>query len=120
MMPGTVGNLPASINMFSNLESFPVLSYLMKSQNGTKTHTRLYPPADPAKRYGLATLGLVNSLAGDPTSCRGSREPRQVYQVALQIYRVLHLVRNMDYHKPIPIRTEFHHKKCITFQLLNT
>ena len=63
MMPGTVGNLPASINMFSNLESFPVLSYPMKSQDGTETHARLYPPADPGKRYGLATLGLVNSLA---------------------------------------------------------
>ena len=63
LVPGTVGNLPASINMFSNLESFPVLSYLMKSQDGTETHARLFPPADPVKRYGLATLGLINSLA---------------------------------------------------------
>ena len=63
LMPGTVGNLPASINMFSNLESFPVLSYPMKSQDGSETHARLYPPADPAKKYGLASLGLINSLA---------------------------------------------------------
>ena len=62
-MPGTVGNLPASINMFSNLESFPVLSYPMKNHDGTETHARLFPPADLAKRYGLATLGLINSLA---------------------------------------------------------
>ena len=63
LMPGTVGNLPASINMYSNLESFPVLSYPMKSQDGTETHARLYPPADPAKKFGLASLGIVNSLA---------------------------------------------------------
>ena len=63
LMPGTVGNLPASINMYSNLESFPVLSYPMKSQDGSETHARLYPPADPAKKFGLASLGLINSLA---------------------------------------------------------
>jgi hypothetical protein len=63
LMPGTVGSLPASINMFSNLESFPVLSYPMKSQDGSETHARLYPPADPAKKFGLASLGLINSLA---------------------------------------------------------
>ena len=63
LMPGTVGNLPASINMYSNLESFPVLSYPMKSQDGTETHARLYPPADPAKKFGLASLGIINSLA---------------------------------------------------------
>ena len=63
LMPGTVGNLPASINMFSHLESFPVVSYPMRNQDGTETHARLFPPADPVKRYGLATLGLINSLA---------------------------------------------------------
>ena len=68
LMPGTVRNLPASINMFSNLESFPVLSYPMKSQDGTETHARLYPPADPAKKFGLASLGIINSLAVPVTS----------------------------------------------------
>ena len=63
LMPGTVGNLPASVNMYSNLESFPVLSYTMKSQDGTETHARLYPPADPARKYGIASLGIINSLA---------------------------------------------------------
>ena len=48
LMPGTVGNLPASINMFSNLESFPVVSYPMRNQDGTETHAR---------------LGLINTLA---------------------------------------------------------
>ena len=63
LMPGTVGTLPAAINMFHNLESFPVVSYVMRNQDGKDTHTRLFPPADPGKRYGLATLGLCNTLA---------------------------------------------------------
>ena len=63
LMLGTVGNLPASIITFSNLESFPVVSYPMRNQDGTETHARLFPPADPVKGYGLATLGLINSLA---------------------------------------------------------
>ena len=63
LMPGTVGNLPASVNMYSNLESFPVLSYPMKSQDGTETHARLYPPAEQAKKYGIASLGIINSMA---------------------------------------------------------
>ena len=33
IMPGTVGNLPASMNMFSNLESFLVVSYPMRNQD---------------------------------------------------------------------------------------
>ena len=50
IMPGTIGNLPASINMFSNLESFPVVSYPMRNQDGTETHARLFPPAGPGKK----------------------------------------------------------------------
>ena len=63
IMPGTVGNLPASINMLSNLESFPFVSYPMSNQDGTETHARLFTPAGPGKKYGLATLGLINTLA---------------------------------------------------------
>ena len=35
----------------------------MRNQDGTETHARLFPPADPGRKYGLATLGLVNTLA---------------------------------------------------------
>ena len=55
--------LPAEIRSFNGLETFPVLSYPMNSNDRTKTNAELYPPADPAKRFGLYSLGLVNSLA---------------------------------------------------------
>ena len=63
LMPCGMGMLPPAINMFTALESFPVVSYPMKGHDGKETHARLFPPADPGKNYGVMTLGLVNSLA---------------------------------------------------------
>ena len=63
LMPCGMGTLPPAINMYTNLESFPVVSYPMKSQDGKETHARLFPPADPGRKYGVMTLGLVNSLS---------------------------------------------------------
>ena len=63
IMPGTVGALPADISVYHSLESFPVISYVMKNRDGKDTKARLFPPADPGKKYGLHALGLINTLA---------------------------------------------------------
>ena len=63
LMPGTVGTLSTDINMYHNLKSFPVVSYVMRNQDGKDTHARLFPPAEPGRKYGLGTLGLCNTLA---------------------------------------------------------
>ena len=52
-----------TIDAYNTLETFPVLSYPMNSMDGTKTKAELFPLADPAKKFGLHSLGLVNSLA---------------------------------------------------------
>ena len=40
-----------------------MLSYPMNSMDGQKMKAKLLPPADPARKYGLHGLGLVNTLA---------------------------------------------------------
>ena len=63
IVPGTIDSLPAEIRSFNGLETFPVLIYIMNSMDGTKTKAELFPTADPAKKFGLHSLKLVNSLA---------------------------------------------------------
>ena len=62
-MPGTVGTLPADISCYPSLEYFPVVSNVMKNRDGKDTKARLFPPAGPGKKFGLHTLGLINTLA---------------------------------------------------------
>ena len=63
IMPGSVGTLPADIGCYHSLESFPVVSYVMKNRDGKDTKAKLFPMADPGKKHGLHTLGLINTLA---------------------------------------------------------
>ena len=63
IMPCSIGLLPPAINMWTMLESFPVVSYPMKGHDGKEIHARLFPLADPERNYGVSTIGLVNALA---------------------------------------------------------
>ena len=63
IVPGTLDALLAEIRSFNGLETFPVISYPMNNMDGTKTKAELYPLADLAKKFGLYSPGLVNSLA---------------------------------------------------------
>ena len=62
-LPGTVNTLPVDIMVFHSLESFPVVSYPMRNRDGKETKAELFPPADPGRKYGLYTLGLINTLS---------------------------------------------------------
>ena len=62
IMPGTVANLPVDISIYHSLESFPVISYSMMNRDGKDTKAKLFPPADPGRKYGLHSLGLINTL----------------------------------------------------------
>ena len=62
-MPGTVKTLPASIRHYNSLETFPVISYPMKNRDGKHTKAPLFPPAYPGRKYGLHSLGLINTLS---------------------------------------------------------
>ena len=63
IMPGTVNTLPVDIMIYHSLESFPVISYPMKNRDGKDTKAKLFPPADPGRKYGLHSLGLINTLS---------------------------------------------------------
>ena len=63
IIPATIDTLPADIRHYNTLETFPVISYQMKSRDGQKTKAKLFPPADPGRNYGLHGLGLVNTLS---------------------------------------------------------
>ena len=63
IMPRTVATLPVDISVYHSLESFPVISYAMKNRDGKDTKAKLFPPADPGRKYGLHTLGLINTLS---------------------------------------------------------
>ena len=63
IMPGTVDTLPADIRHYNSLESFPVILYPMKNRDGKHTKAPLFPPADPGRKYGLHSLGLINTLS---------------------------------------------------------
>ena len=56
--PGTIDAPPAEIRAYNTMETFPVLSYPMTNMDGMKTKAELFPPADPAKKYGLHSLGF--------------------------------------------------------------
>ena len=55
--PGTIDTLPADIQHWNTMETFPVLSYPMNSIDGQKTKAELFPPADPGRKFGLHGLG---------------------------------------------------------------
>ena len=62
IIPGTIDTLPNNIRHFNTLETFPVLLYPMYDMDGERTQAELFPPAEPGEKYGLHTLGVVNSL----------------------------------------------------------
>ena len=63
IMPGTVATLPVDISIYHSLESFPVINYPMKNRDGKDTKAKLFPPADSGRKYGLHSLGLINTLS---------------------------------------------------------
>ena len=63
MIPGTTASLPPEVMVYNGQESLPVVSYAIKDKGNKEAIAELFPPADPGARYGVHTLGLVNSLA---------------------------------------------------------
>ena len=63
IMPGTVATLPVDISVYHSLESFQVVSYAKKNRDGRGANANLFPPADPRRKYGLHSLGLINTLS---------------------------------------------------------
>ena len=63
MIPGTTATLPQEIMIYNGQESLPVVSYAIKDKENKEATAEIFPPADPGARYGVHTLGLVNSLA---------------------------------------------------------
>ena len=63
MIPGTSATLPPEVIAYNGQESFPVVSYALKDKENKESTAEIFPPADPVARYGVHSLGLVNSLA---------------------------------------------------------
>ena len=63
VIPGTTATLPPEVMCYNGQESFPVVSYALKDRANRESTADIFPPADPVARYGVHTLGLVNSLA---------------------------------------------------------
>ena len=63
MIPGSPATLPPEIIAYNGQESFPVLSYPLKDKGNKEYNAEIFPPADPGVKYGVYSLGLVNSLA---------------------------------------------------------
>ena len=63
MIPGLPATLPPEIIAYNGQESFPVLSYPLKDKGNKEYNAEIFPPADPGVKYGVYSLGLVNSLA---------------------------------------------------------
>ena len=92
-LPGTPSTLPTNIMIYHAMESFPVISFPLKNREGREYKAELFPPADPGQKYGLYSLGLINTLAvRDPAEgpeveidpgqlVRCTRYDRQIYRV---------------------------------------
>ena len=63
LIPGSPATLPADIMAYNGLESFPVLSFPMKNMDNREYRAEIFPPADPGVKYGIYSLGLINTLA---------------------------------------------------------
>ena len=63
LIPGSPATLPTDIMAYNGLESFPVVSFPMKNRENKEYRAEIFPPADPGVKYGVYSLGLVNSLA---------------------------------------------------------
>ena len=92
-IPGTPATLPNDIMVFHTMESFPVVSFPLKNKENREYKAEIFPPADPGEKYGLYSLGLINTLAVqepaegpeveiDPSQLvRCTRYDRQIYRV---------------------------------------
>ena len=63
LIPGTPATLPAEIMQYNGLESFPVVSFPLKSRDNREFRPEIFPPADPGLKCGVYSLGLLNTLA---------------------------------------------------------
>ena len=63
LIPGSPATLPADIMAYNGLESFPVVSFPMKNKENREYRAEIFPPADPGVKYGVYSLGLINTLA---------------------------------------------------------
>ena len=63
MIPGSPATLPPEIIAYNGQESFPVLSYPLKDKGNKEYNAEIFPPADPGVKYGVYSLGLINTLA---------------------------------------------------------
>ena len=103
LIPGSPATLPAGIIAYNGLESFPVLSFPMKNMDKKEYQAEIFPPADPGVKYGIYSLGLINTLAiaapGPPGDGQEvGIDPGQLVRCSrydLGIYRVNHIT----YHK---------------------
>ena len=63
LIPGSPATLPTDIMAYNGLESFPVVSFPMKNRENKEYRAEIFPPADPGVKYGVYSLGLINTLA---------------------------------------------------------
>ena len=109
-LPGTPNTLSVDIMVFHSLESFPVVSFPMRNRDGKETKAELFPPADPGQKYGLYTLGLINTLSvrvpseGPPINVNPSqlvRCTRYVYQIYRLYLRTSHGILSSILPQPV-------------------
>ena len=62
-LPGTPSTLPNDIMIYHTMESSPVVSFPLRNREGKEYKAELFPPADPGQKYGLYSLGLINTLS---------------------------------------------------------
>ena len=118
IVPGTLNALPAEILHYNTIETFPVLSYPMTNMDGMKTKAELFPPADPAKKNYLHSLGLVNTLA-IPVAKDDLAimiDPRQLVR-CIRNYRVNYILTNLNHTSTCMVDKlylAFYHKRLLT------
>ena len=58
-----IDDLGPKLKALLDRDSFPTLSYELWHPEHQQKYSKLYAPANPAKRFGLFVLGLVNTIA---------------------------------------------------------
>ena len=118
IVPGTIDALPAEIRAYNTMETFPVLSYPMTNMDRMKTKAELFPPDDLAKKYGLHSLGLVNTLA-IPVATDDlaiTIDPCQLVR-CIRYYRVNYILTNLNHTTTCIVHKLYlavYHKRLLT------
>ena len=90
----------------------------MNNMDGLKTKAELFPLADPANKYGLHTLRMVNTLAIPVVTddLAITIDPRQLI-MCIRYYRVNYILTNLNHTTTCIVHKLYlavYHKRLLT------